>query len=308
MLPEVVGYAGSVVHRSEDGIRKVWSESHVSEDFDMALRLLMTGYITRWATYSNNGFEEGVSLTCDDELNRWQKYAFGCSELIFNRLWEWPYRSPFTKLFRTFLRSEAPIHYKFSSCSYMFSYYAIAAALPLTIVLFLVQGWFYPVLQPFFLTPFNIWLAVVFVFSIGGNLGQILARYRAKAGGLLHLVKEHMTWVPYMFIFFGGLSYHVLTALLSHPFGINMTWGATIKDLNDSNFFIEVPIIFKKFWKILLISVFCIGAVIVFQLPHVLPLQWQIEAFSIYWPLLLLATLHLLYPIALNPALLRFSF
>ena len=43
----------------------------------MALRLQMRGYIIRWATYSNGGFKEGVSLTVDDELNRWQKYAYG---------------------------------------------------------------------------------------------------------------------------------------------------------------------------------------------------------------------------------------
>jgi hypothetical protein len=60
-----------------DGKEKIWSESNVSEDFDMALRLLLRGYIIRWATYSNGGFKEGVSLTVDDELNRWQKYAYG---------------------------------------------------------------------------------------------------------------------------------------------------------------------------------------------------------------------------------------
>ncbi|KIS68060.1 uncharacterized protein UMAG_03643 [Mycosarcoma maydis] len=292
----------------EDGVRKIWSETHVSEDFDMALRLLMSGYISRWATYSNNGFEEGVSLTCDDELNRWQKYAFGCSELVFNPIWQWPYRGPLTKLFRTFLRSNAPIHYKFSACSYIFSYYAIACAYPLAIALYLTQGWFYPVLLPAFLPPFQVWVAVIVVFTAGGNVSQILARYRAKVDGLFNLIKEHIIWIPYMFIFFGGLSYHVLTALLAHPVGINMSWGATIKDLEDSNFFIEVPLIFKRFWRVLLLSTVTIAAVIVFQLPHVLPLEWQIQGFFVYWPVLLLAILHILYPIALNPALLRFSF
>jgi cellulose synthase/poly-beta-1,6-N-acetylglucosamine synthase-like glycosyltransferase len=62
---------------SADGKKKVWSESNVSEDFDLAMRLQARGYILRWATYSNGGFKEGVSLTADDELNRWQKYAYG---------------------------------------------------------------------------------------------------------------------------------------------------------------------------------------------------------------------------------------
>ncbi|CDR88141.1 uncharacterized protein SPSC_03727 [Sporisorium scitamineum] len=292
----------------EDGITKVWSESHVSEDFDMALRLLMKGYITRWATYSNNGFEEGVSLSCDDELNRWQKYAFGCSELIFNPIWQWPYKGPLTKLFRTFLWSNAPVHYKFSACSYIFSYWGIAVSLPLTVGLYFLQGWFMPVLELAFLPPFSVWLSVMVVFFIGGNVANTIAKYRAKVDGLWNLAKDHMKWAGFLFIFFGGLSYHVMTALLSHPLGINMTWGATKKDLEDSNFFLEAPLIFKRFWKVLIIAVVSIGAVIMFQMPHLLPLQWQIQGFSIFFPLVLVSSLHLLYPIALNPALLRFSF
>ncbi|PWN47365.1 hypothetical protein IE53DRAFT_321345 [Violaceomyces palustris] len=292
----------------EDGVRKVWSESHVSEDFDMALRLLMKGYITRWATYSNNGFEEGVSLTCDDELNRWQKYSFGCSELVFNPLWKWFHKSPFTSLFRSFLVAKGvPIHYKFAACSYIFSYYAIAAAVPLTILLYVAEGWFYPVLDPVFFPPFKIWLAVVVVFIIGGNVAQTISRYRAKVGGIIPLFLEHLIWLPFMFTFFGGMSYHVLTALVAHPVGYNMTWGATVKDLEDSNFFIEVPAILKGFWKPFLLFFACLGGVGVLA-SGALPLIWQVVSFYTMWPLILLSSLHILYPIVLNPALLRFSF
>ncbi|KAI0246509.1 glycosyl transferase family group 2-domain-containing protein [Lactifluus subvellereus] len=38
-------------------------------------RVQLEGYIIRWSTYSEGGFKEGISLTCDDELNRWQKYS-----------------------------------------------------------------------------------------------------------------------------------------------------------------------------------------------------------------------------------------
>ncbi|SNX84533.1 uncharacterized protein MEPE_03242 [Melanopsichium pennsylvanicum] len=292
----------------EDGVRKYWSESHVSEDFDMALRLLMSGYITRWATYSNNGFEEGVSLTCDDELNRWQKYAFGCSELVLHRLWEWPTKGLFTPLFKTFLKSSAPIHYKFSASSYIFSYYAIGAAFPLTWVLYLVEGWFFPILDPSFMTPFKIWVSVVVVFTLGGNFAQIIARYRAKVDSLFNLIKEHMVWLPCMFVFFGGLSLHVAMALLSHPLGIDMSWGATNKDLADSNFFLEVPLIWKRFRFVIMLCIVTIAAVIVMQITAIVPLDWSIQGFFTYWPLLLTAISHLIYPIVLNPALLRFSF
>jgi hypothetical protein len=59
-----------------DNMRKQWSEANVSEDFDLALRLLLNGYTLRWATYSLGRFKEGVSLTVVDELARWQKYAY----------------------------------------------------------------------------------------------------------------------------------------------------------------------------------------------------------------------------------------
>lgn len=57
----------------DDGITKQWNESCVSEDFDLSLRIQMRGWTMRWASYTNGGFQEGVSLTAVDELNRWQK-------------------------------------------------------------------------------------------------------------------------------------------------------------------------------------------------------------------------------------------
>lgn len=67
-----------------DGETKWWSDAHVSEDFDISLRVQMQGMIVRLATYHNGGFQEGVSLSIYDELNRWEKYAYGCNELVLN--------------------------------------------------------------------------------------------------------------------------------------------------------------------------------------------------------------------------------
>ena len=56
-----------------DGERTFFSPHHVSEDFEMALKLQMKGYVIRWATYSDQGFTEGVSFTPEDETARFQK-------------------------------------------------------------------------------------------------------------------------------------------------------------------------------------------------------------------------------------------
>jgi hypothetical protein len=85
----------------------------------------MAGFITRLATYHNGGFKEGVSLTIFDELARWSKYAYGCNELMFNRLSRWPTRGPFTQLFLRFLTSDIKISSKLTIFAYIFTYYAI---------------------------------------------------------------------------------------------------------------------------------------------------------------------------------------
>ncbi|KAK7467308.1 hypothetical protein VKT23_004365 [Stygiomarasmius scandens] len=160
-----------------DGKEKIWSESNVSEDFDMALRLLGRGFIIRWATYSDGGFKEGVSLTCDDELNRWQKYAYGCNELLFNPFVEWFRRGPIAKQIHRFMWSKAPLHYKISMLAYMFSYYGIAAALLTSIINYVLLGLMLPV-DGFYLHSFEIWLACTTVFFGSGNVGYTLLEYR----------------------------------------------------------------------------------------------------------------------------------
>lgn len=65
----------SVSPAHTDGHTCYWSENHVLEDFDLALRLQTAGDVVRLASYHNDEFKEGVSLTIYDELTRWEKYA-----------------------------------------------------------------------------------------------------------------------------------------------------------------------------------------------------------------------------------------
>jgi cellulose synthase/poly-beta-1,6-N-acetylglucosamine synthase-like glycosyltransferase len=292
----------------DDGIRKIWSESNVSEDFDMALRLQLKGYIIRWATYSDGGFKEGVSLTVDDELNRWQKYSYGCNELIFNPLVEWWRKGPINKQLRTFVWSNAPVHYKFTMMSYMFSYYGLAASAMLSVVNYLLLGLAADV-DGYFMHSFEIWLACVVVFTGAGNVGYACLEYRLGRKDLLYALFENFKWVAFFFFFFGGLSIHLSTAILAHLFSYNMTWGATTKEVKRSNFWQEVPKIAKRFWLALLLSFFMIAMAIVLATPFI-PEAWRIPI--VYWavifPLVLVALGHILFPIVLNPWLMIFSY
>ncbi|THH11529.1 hypothetical protein EW145_g574 [Phellinidium pouzarii] len=292
----------------EDGKKKIWSETNVSEDFDMALRLQLKGYSIRWASYSNGGFKEGVSLTCDDELNRWQKYAYGCNELIFNPLIHWWHLGPINKQLRVFVWGGAPVHYKISMLSYMFSYYGIAAAITLSLLNYLVLG-FAVDIDGFYMHSFEIWLACTVVFPGAGNIGYTLLEYRLGTRSLLASLKENLTWVPFFFFFFGGLSVHLAQSILAHLFSYNISWGATKKEVERSNFFLEVPKILRRFWLSIIINVLLCAMMIVLSLPF-MPEEWRVPStdWAVIFPLAVTSGCHLLYPILLNPWLMIFSY
>ncbi|KAF9022359.1 hypothetical protein BDZ89DRAFT_1163305 [Hymenopellis radicata] len=291
-----------------DNKRKQWSEANVSEDFDLALRLLLRGYTLRWATYSNGGFKEGVSLTIVDELARWQKYAYGCDEIIFNPLVRWWRQGPISKQLRGFVWSAAPVHYKIGMMSYMFSYYGIAAATVGSIINYLILG-LAPRLDQFYLHSFEILLACVVVFPALGNLGFTLLEYRVGHRKLFGALYENLRWVPFFVFFFGGLSIHLSTALLAHLFSYDMTWGSTGKEVEKSTFWIEVPRILKGFWLSFVICFSLIIMVIVFT-SDIVPVEWQIAGwqFALVIPLSLVVGCHILLPIVLNPWLMKFSY
>ncbi|PCH37090.1 hypothetical protein WOLCODRAFT_92261 [Wolfiporia cocos MD-104 SS10] len=291
-----------------DGEEKLWCESTVSEDFEMALRLQLRGYIIRWATYSLGGFKEGVSLTADDELNRWQKYAYGCSELLFNPFVQWWRKGPVTKLIHNFIWSSAPLHYKVSMMAYMFSYYGIACSLTIGVINYVLLGWQFPV-DGFYMHSFEIWLATTVVFIGSGNVGFTLLQYRLGESSLIGAFLTNVMWVPFFFFFFGGLSLHLTQAILSHMMSYNMTWGATIKEVERSNFFEEIPKILKRFWFSWLVCFVLIAAMIILATP-VVPVEWQIDgsAWAVIMPLALIVGCHVLYPIVLNPWLMVFSY
>jgi len=52
------------------------------------------------------------------------------------------------------------------------------------------------------------------------------------------------------FFFFGGLSIPLTQAIFAHFFSYNITWSATVKEVQRSNFFKEIPKIVKRWgWR-----------------------------------------------------------
>ena len=118
-----------------------------------------------------------------------------------------------------------------------------------------------------------------------------------------------LTPSPLSFFFFGGLSIHLSQALLAHLFSYNITWGATKKEVERSNFFKEVPKILRRFWLALIVSLVTIAGMVILSTP-VIPADWRVQVFdwAVVFPLAIVAGCHILYPIVLNPWLMIFSY
>lgn len=100
------------------------------------------------------------------------------------------------------------------------------------------------------------------------------------------------------FFFFGGLSVHLSQALLAHLFSYNITWGATKKEVERSNFWLEVPKIAKRFWLALVLSI-STGIVMAILATDLIPSGWQIQGWdwAVIFPLAITIGSHVLYPV-----------
>lgn len=288
-----------------DSREKYWSEETVSEDFDMALRLQAAGYIVRLGAYFGDGFQEGVSLTVYDELARWEKYAYGCSELLFQPLKYWPIRGPFTKLFVQFLGSGMAFPSKITVMAYVGTYYALGSSWLFTVMNYFITGWFNGFLDHYYLDSFKVYVAVIVVFFFCGNFSLAMLRYRTNEKGFRAALLEVISWTPLFTIFLGGISLHISQALLSHMFSINATWGATSKEAEDTTFFAEVPKILKNFKGTL---IFCFGSIATMIVcAQFVPALWRIDQFIAIYPLAIVVAGHFLLPFILNPGLMKFT-
>lgn len=167
-------------------------QSHVSEDFDMAVRLQCAGYTLRYASYLGQGFKEGVSLTVYDKLACWEKYAFGCNELLFHPFRLWLLKGPFTPTFRHFIKAkQICVTSKVTTIAYVGTYYAMASAWILTLMNYFLTGLEWGFYDKYYADTFSTFFSIVVVFTALGNLSLAVHRYRLKEGTLIQNCEYH---------------------------------------------------------------------------------------------------------------------
>ena len=281
----------------EDKCTKFWSDNHVSEDFDVSLRLQMENFVVRLAAYHDGGFKEGVSLTVYDELARWEKYAYGCNELVFHPLYKWPYKGPFTPLFRKFVFSNIKPTSKITIFAYIGTYYAVASAIPLSLVNYFIVGWFDNAIDQFYLTSWKVFVGMAVVFNLLSPLGYAMLRHRMGKRTFFLSLWDTAKWTPMFLLFFGGVSFHLMKAILCHFLSIEMEWTTTAKEFNGG-FRVGLDRIVRDFKWMYLVIFITVGGLV--YLADFAPYGWTIKDFSAIVPLANQIGCHALLPFALG--------
>ncbi|KAK4446877.1 glycosyl transferase family group 2-domain-containing protein, partial [Podospora aff. communis PSN243] len=278
-----------------DGRELFWSESHVSEDFDMALRLQTAGFAVRLATYDEGEFKEGVSLTIFDELLRWEKYSYGCSELLFHPIYQWLWKGPITPMVWKIITSNMKVTSKYTIFAYVFTYYAIAGSLPLTVGMYFFFGWFQDQYRLVTFEPWKVFLGCVVVFQVFAPICFAVYRHRVGNKVFWKSLIEAWKWSLFFAVFFAGISWHLCYALIAHLFCLPIEWSSTAKELEATGFFISFDRVLKTFKFSMLFSLVTIGGMIYLAL--FAPEGWIINFPVGMVPLATQAAGHLLLPL-----------
>lgn len=127
-----------------------------------------------------------------------------------------------------------------------------------------------------------VFVTLIVVFNLMSNICFAVMRYRIGEAGLLQALLENLKWMPFFMIFFGGVSFHILLAICAHMFSIDMSWGATAKEKDNSNFFAELPKIWKRFKWMYMLMFAMIGGMI--YLGNFAPHGWEINGLTAVLP------------------------
>jgi cellulose synthase/poly-beta-1,6-N-acetylglucosamine synthase-like glycosyltransferase len=222
-----------------------FSEEHVSEDFELSMRLQTAGYKGRYATYLA-GFKEGVTLTTVDEITRLQKYAYGVNELILHPFRNWCSHGLLGSTFKSYILSaNVPFSTKYNTIGYIGIYYALAFS-PIAVTINYVAYHYFPTWSNLYISSEQILYACVITFLVITPIATIILKKKLT---LQCSILKEIGYSVLLGLFFSGIGFPILISLFAHFFGTNMSWSTTNKE--TSSRFIRL----KEIWQTCRLSI-----------------------------------------------------
>lgn len=199
-----------------------WAEDKVSEDFDISLRLSCKGYFGRYIGY-DLGFEEGVSLSVLDEINRFSKYTYGVNEMILNPINRWSSDGILSSIIKKYILSSYSMYTKINLLAYMGSYYAMACG-PILVIINYFAFRYSDFWNSKVTSSIDIILGCISVFSVLLPISNIVVKWKTPSNkmSVLKILLIELKYTVLMSLFFSGMGYHIMTSLVKHLFSLNI--------------------------------------------------------------------------------------
>lgn len=273
---------------------KYWMENRVSEDFDLCLRLHNVGYYGKYVLVSDIPFGEGVSLVYEDEINKYSKFAYGASEIMFNPIKNWCCQTPFTKTFKNFiLTKHIPLSSKIGILSYLLTYFSIASGVLISPIVATIscyiEEW-----ELIFFDPLYAMLFLIIIFSFLAPISNVIVKKHLDVSFSYHT--EIFSGI-FFFIFYSGVSWSIFVGIFCHLFCVNISWGSTVKTLGKhSKWTSFVEIISNRYIQIIYSLFMILLGFLLFYLDNCRHIYSLFPVFTVGFG-------HLLTPFILTPSL-----
>lgn len=117
----------------------------------------------------------------------------------------------------------------------------------LTAVNYIVVGLFPDDIDHLYQPSWGIWCSLVVVFNLFGSVAFSMARHQLKEETFWRALLQSIYWLPFLVVYFGGISVNCAKALLCHAFSINIEWASTAKEAGPTGFYIGMEQMVKSF-------------------------------------------------------------
>lgn len=82
-----------------------WDNNRATEDFDIMMRMLSSGYHGKYIAFPGLEFGEVVTASFHEEASKYQRYAFGVAESVLHPFRQWERLGALSNSFKEYLRS-----------------------------------------------------------------------------------------------------------------------------------------------------------------------------------------------------------
>jgi cellulose synthase/poly-beta-1,6-N-acetylglucosamine synthase-like glycosyltransferase len=307
-MPPLVGHnaflrtaALRAVARTRPGWTQYWGE-RVSEDLELAMRLVSAGWLGRYVAFPGLDFGERVTRTYAEEARRFHKFAFGAAELMFNPIPEMAARGVLTPTFRGFLASpRVAWHDKVAIVVYLMSYWALAfpfLALPaLGAALAAGAAWRHVA----FSTVWTVVLCLFVFLVVSGMVNQHVRNDLAASGGGLTPTgaREELRSSLFLVALHSALAWPSVTGLLAHLLGRRPQFCATNMDALAAA---SWPRLLRELWREHARQLLASASVLVLLVALELFASQRLGVHA-WFGFCVIAASHIAVPHALNPIL-----